>query len=101
MHTSKWIVVLVTLATTSMVSSQSFYFGADLSYVNEMEDCGATYTVNEDPQDAYTIFKDHGCNLVRLRLWHTPSWYDQLNDGNRYSDLNDVMISIGRAKAEG
>ena len=73
--------------------------GADLSYINEMEDCGATFYDNGTPTDPYTIFADHGCQLVRLRLWHTPSWYDTLNNGNRYSDLADVKRSIARSKA--
>jgi arabinogalactan endo-1,4-beta-galactosidase len=80
---------------------QPFYFGADLSYINEMEACGAEYKVNGEVMDPYFIFKDQGCNLVRLRLWHTPAWYDQLNLGNRYSDLEDVAASIARAKALG
>ena len=83
------------------VSAQNFYFGNDLSYVREMEDCGAGYTENGVSNDPYTILKEHGCNLVRLRLWHTPSWYDALNLGNRYSDLNDVILSSFRAKSLG
>jgi arabinogalactan endo-1,4-beta-galactosidase len=63
-----------------------------------MEDCGAVYTVSGDTTDVYTIFKDRGCNLVRLRLWHTPAWYDQLNSGDRYSDFEDLRKSIQRAK---
>ena len=81
--------------------SQSKYFGADMSYVNEMEHCGVVYKEDNNPKDPYAIFKDHGGNLVRLRLWHTPSWYDQLNDGSRFSDLSDVEIAIGRAKSKG
>lgn len=81
--------------------AQEFYFGADLSYVNEMEDCGVTYYENGEAKDPYAIFADHNCGLVRLRLWHTPDWYDELNSGNRYSDLEDVKKSIARAKAEG
>ena len=80
------------------ITAQSFYFGADLSYVNEMEDCGVVYMENQTPKDPYSIFENHGCNLVRLRLWHTPSWYDDLNSGNRYSDLADVKVAIARAK---
>lgn len=85
----------------TQVKSQAFYFGADLSYVNEMEDCGAAYNVDGIPADPYAIFKDNGANIVRLRLWHTPSWYDDLNTGNRYSDFEDVRLAIMRAKAEG
>lgn len=70
----------------------SFYYGADLSYVNEMEDCGATYkNSNGTLQDPYVIFRDAGTNLVRLRLWHNPTW-------TNYSNFQDVKQSIQRAK---
>lgn len=96
-----WICTLMFPLLGGSVVGQPFYFGADLSYVHEMEDCGAVYTVDAIPQDPFAIFKAHGCNLVRLRLWHTPSWYDSLNEGHRYSDLEDVRGSIARAKALG
>jgi len=89
------------LFSANKTLAQAFYFGADLSYVNEMQDCGATYKVGGVEEDPYLIFKDHGANLVRLRLWHTPSWYDAMNQGHRYSDFEDVRHSIIRAKAEG
>ncbi|MBX2877639.1 MAG: glycosyl hydrolase 53 family protein [Saprospiraceae bacterium] len=85
--------------STSVLLAQDFYFGADQSYVNEMEDCGAVFKENNVAKDVYSIYGDHGCNLVRLRLWHTPNWYDDLNEGRRYSDLADVKKSIARAKA--
>ena len=81
--------------------TQPFYFGADLSYVNEMEDCGVVYKEQGLDKDPYQIFADHNCNLVRLRLWHSPTWYDGLNAGHRYSDLQDVRKSIGRARSLG
>ncbi len=81
--------------------AQSFFFGSDLSYVNEMEDCGVAYKENGTAKDPYQIFADHNNNIVRLRLWHTPSWYDALNAGHRYSDLADVRKSIMRAKGAG
>lgn len=77
------------------------YLGVDLSYVNEMEDCGVSYREADQVKDPYEIFADAGANLVRLRLWHTPSWYDNLNAGDRYSDFADVKRSIARAKASG
>jgi arabinogalactan endo-1,4-beta-galactosidase len=83
------------------IFAQNFYFGADLSYVNEMEDCGAVYQDSSIAKDPYQIFANHGCNLTRLRLWHTPSFYDTLNQGKRYSDLADVRKSILRAKSQG
>ncbi len=83
------------------LSGQSFYLGADLSYVNEMEDCGVVYKENDVAKDPYAIFADNGADLVRLRLWHTPAWEDTLNAGIRYSSLADVRESIGRARAAG
>ena len=94
------IVLLLSIQTISL-QAQQFYLGADLSYVNEMEDCGAVYQEDGQAKDPYDIFADHGCDLVRLRLWHTPAWYDQLNEGRRYSDLADVRRSILRAKNRG
>ena len=42
----------------------SFFYRADLSYVKEMEGCGAIYKdENNQPKDAYLIFKDAGANL--------------------------------------
>ncbi|MEM7106078.1 MAG: glycosyl hydrolase 53 family protein [Bacteroidota bacterium] len=74
--------------------TQVLYLGADLSYVNEMEDCGGTYRLNGKVADPYWIFSQKGTNIVRLRLWHTPEW-------SGYSDLKDVTESIRRSKAAG
>lgn len=71
-----------------------FYLGVDLSYVNEMEDCGAVYRENGEPQDPFELFSNHGATLVRARLWHNPDWTD-------YSTLEDVKKTFSRAKAAG
>jgi len=72
--------------------TNEFYLGADLSYVNEMEDCGAYYKNSQNEElDVFKIFKDHGANLVRVRLWHNPTW-------TNYSNLEDVKKTIQRAK---
>jgi len=89
------------MLSASTLPAQNFFFGNDLSYVNEMEDCGVEYKESGAAKDVYQIFKDNGGNLVRLRLWHTPSWYDTLNMGKRYADFQDVRKSIARAKAQG
>lgn len=72
----------------------NFYFGADLSYVNEMDDCGAIYRENGEPKDAFVLFSEHGANLVRARLWHSPDWTE-------YSTLTDVERTFSRAKEAG
>lgn len=87
---SKELVPIQNNADTIQLS----YYGADLSYVNEMEDCGAVYLDVEGLQkDPYQIFSDNGCNLVRLRLWHDPSWF------SNYSNFEDVKKSIAKARA--
>lgn len=73
------------------IPSSSFVLGADLSYCNELEDCGVIYSVNGKEKDPYNIFKEAGANTVRIRLWHTPNW-------TKYSTFDDAAISIQRAK---
>lgn len=67
--------------------------GVDLSYVNELEDCGAQYSDDAGRTDPYAIMAGAGANVVRLRLWHTPDW-------TSYSTLQDVKRSIRRAKEQ-
>ena len=101
-HARTLLLYIATLCAALPLSAQSgFRFGADLSYVNEMEDCGVVYMENGQPKDPYQIFADHNCGIARLRLWHTPSWYDTLNAGQRYSDFADVVRSSRRAKEAG
>lgn len=74
---------------------EGFYFGADLSYVNEMEDCGARYLDRDGQEkDPFSIFQNEGANLARFRLWHSPDW-------TAYSTKSDVKKSIRRAKDAG
>jgi arabinogalactan endo-1,4-beta-galactosidase len=75
-------------------ADRSYWFGADLSYVNEMKDCGARYTYKGKTQDAYAIFAQTGHNLVRVRIWVDAKW-------TPYSDLDDVKITIREAKKAG
>ena len=75
-------------------TSSPFYMGVDLSYVNEMVDCGAVYRVDGEARDPYEIFYDYGANLVRFRLWHTPTWTE-------YSTFDDIVRSLQHADALG
>lgn len=80
------------------------YFGADLSFVNQIIDHGGVYKDNGVTAHPYKIFKDHGANLVRLRIWHNPQWTKEAygeNGTQLYSDLADVEKSITLSKAQG
>ena len=81
-----------------------FYFGADLSYVNQILDHGGLYKDQGEIRTPYRIFKDHGANLVRLRLWHNPLWTKEVygTSGTQlYNDLKDVEKAVQLSKEQG
>jgi len=67
--------------------------GADISYLNQMEDHGAVYSDMGIEKDALQILKNHWFNTVRLRLWHTPS--------DQYCSLENTAIMAKRIKTLG
>ncbi len=67
--------------------------GVDLSYVNEVEDCGATFR-DGTLDDPFAILSARGANVVRARLWNDPDWTD-------YSTLDDVIRTFERAGEHG
>jgi len=79
-------------ADTSPVAER--FAGVDLSYVNEVEACGAQFRLGGKLRDPYELFAEKGANLVRLRLWNDPTW-------TQYSTEADVTRSSERAKKAG
>ena len=82
----------------------AFYFGADLSYVNQILDHGGVYKDGGMTRTPYQVFKNHGANLVRVRLWHNPVWTKTVYSppGQKmYNDLQDVEKTIALAKGQG
>lgn len=63
----------------------------DLSFLDEMEVAGAIYYDGGVPDDAMTILKRRGINLVRQRLWHTSPTNE---DG-----LDALLVTAQRAHA--
>jgi arabinogalactan endo-1,4-beta-galactosidase len=92
------IASLLALATTALAGppaappASGLYLGADLSYVNEMEDCGAVYRLRGQRIDPFTLLKREGGNVVRVRIWVNPTW-------TKYSTYPDVLKTIRRAHA--
>jgi arabinogalactan endo-1,4-beta-galactosidase len=70
------------------------YLGVDISYANEMDDCGAVYKSGGASVDQFRFFKSAGANVARIRIWNDPDW-------TKYSNLADVKRSIRRAKQAG
>lgn len=93
------LIIAIALGGCTLESSRSekatFYLGADLSYVNEMLDCGAEYREGGELVDPYELFGRKGANISRIRLWNDPShWTD-------YSHYADVELAIRRSKEAG
>ena len=78
-----------------VANAEAIWRGVDLSYVNELDDCGVVYRLGGVEKDPYRIFSELGANVVRLRLWHTPT-----NEPfpTQYSGIQDVKRGIERAK---
>ena len=88
------VAALVAATPSVQAADRAYWFGADLSYVNEMKACGATYSYHGKTQDAYAIFAQSGHNLVRVRIWVDAKW-------TPYSNLPDVKKTIAAARANG
>lgn len=55
------------------VHAADYAVGADLSFLKQAEDQGKVFKDNNQPKPGLQIFKDHGYNWIRLRLFHTPT----------------------------
>ncbi|HNW50892.1 MAG TPA: glycosyl hydrolase 53 family protein [Prolixibacteraceae bacterium] len=77
-----------------------FYFGADMSSVNMIEDYGAVYRDSSKVRDPFVIFRNHGCNVIRVRLFHNPDAKDGYSQYYKpgYCGLKDAARTIQRAK---
>ncbi|NQU85832.1 MAG: glycosyl hydrolase 53 family protein [Mariniphaga sp.] len=73
--TTGLIFILVILGLTSFqtLKAQTYAVGADLSFLKQAEDDGIEFKENGEAKPGLEIFKDHGYNWIRLRLFHTPT----------------------------
>jgi arabinogalactan endo-1,4-beta-galactosidase len=56
-----------------VTKAQEYAVGADLSFLKQAEDSGFSFKENGEAKPGLQIFKDHGYNWIRLRLFHTPN----------------------------
>lgn len=85
------------VAPVVAVGSNQFVFGADLSSINMVQAYGGTYKDAGTVTDPYTLFKNHGCNTVRVRLFVDPTASGGYSSAG-YSGLADVEKTILKAK---
>ncbi len=76
---------------------KTFYQGADLSFLPQIRadtsGYNTFYNADSIEQDALDIFKDAGCNIVRLRVWHTST--------STHSNLTEVAAFAQEIKTKG
>ena len=90
--------------TNKFYKPSDFVMGADLSYVNQILDHGGVYKDSGNITDPYQIFKKNGANVIRFRLFHTPTWTKTVYGSSgiqMYNDFEDVKKGISKAKAAG
>lgn len=74
--------------------------GADISWVQEHEDKGLTYSDKGIKKDVFTILTDNKFNWIRLRLFVEPT-NDKGYSKKGYCDLEHTITIAKRIKASG
>jgi arabinogalactan endo-1,4-beta-galactosidase len=68
------LLAIAALACSAGLARASDYaIGADLSFVKQAEDRGIRFKEDGQPKPALEIFRNHGYNWIRLRLFHNPT----------------------------
>jgi arabinogalactan endo-1,4-beta-galactosidase len=70
------LVMIVTVCLfpwNSDAARLDYAIGADVSFMKQAEDGGFKFKDQNEPKPGLEIFRNHGYNWVRLRLFHTPT----------------------------
>ncbi len=67
------VLLAMQLCIPRLVYAHDYAIGADLSFLKQAEDNRTIFKDNNEPKLGLHIFKDHGYNWIRLRLFHTPT----------------------------
>jgi len=70
----RFLAFILLLSAGRIVSRAADYaIGADLSFLKQAEERGTVFKDNGEAKPGLQIFKDHGYNWIRLRLFHSPT----------------------------
>lgn len=83
-----------------------FAYGADPSWVTEMEDAGVKfYDADGKESELFELLNNVGFNSVRLRVWVDPlspgGYSTEMKRSKAYCDAADVVVKAKRAQALG
>ncbi len=84
-------------ASGRMANAADYAIGADLSFLMFAEERGTVFKENDRAKPGLQIFRDHGYNWIRLRLFHTPSEHRD----NMPNDLDYTTRLAVKAKEMG
>jgi arabinogalactan endo-1,4-beta-galactosidase len=69
----KHLFALAAILCSLRTASAQYAIGADLPFLKQAEDRGIAFKDGGQAKPGLQIFKDHGYNWIRLRLFHTPT----------------------------
>src|ERR1017187_1744544 len=67
------LLVLSLLWPVAALRAGDYAARAGLSFLKQAEDTGTIFKEDGQAKPGLQIFKDHGYNWIRLRLFHTPT----------------------------
>lgn len=94
------LLLLLGVSVQNARADEPFYAGADVSMLPELEASGAVYRDEGKADDAIAIFRRHGVNLFRLRLFVDPD-PDFTKHWGATQGLATVRAMSKRVKASG
>lgn len=99
---TSFLLVLLILCSRPMFSAEDnpYCMGADVSWVQQQEDKGLTFRVNEVGGDVLDFLSKNGFNWIRLRLFVEPS-AEKGYSRQGYCDLEHTVAMAKRVKAAG
>ncbi|MDY7396321.1 glycosyl hydrolase 53 family protein [Aureibaculum sp. 2210JD6-5] len=85
------------LLVTQACYTQNYVFGADLSFAKQAKENGFEFKEDGAEKPFLEIFKEHGYNWIRLRLFHNPN----IGQYNLPNDLDYTIQLAKEAKKQG
>lgn len=67
------MIIMFVQARSTVIAQEDYMIGADLSFLKQAEDKGVQFKENGIVKPGLQIFKEHGYNWIRLRIFHTPT----------------------------